>query len=169
MRPHVRLSALVATTGGLGERLPAPGTTAGSLPAVIVWAALALWLPWLWLVGVTACLVVLAIVVGMWSTDVEIRHRQLSDPGPVVIDEVAGQWLTCLVPLVVGLVSAEPSSVAVTAASSFVLFRVFDIVKPWPIDRLERLPGAWGVMADDLAAGLIAGALVALGMLQLAG
>jgi len=73
------------------------------------------------------------------------------DPKPVVIDEVAGMWLT----FVVG------GSVSWTAvAAGFVLFRALDIMKPFPIRRLERLPGGLGILADDLGAGLVAGIIV---------
>jgi phosphatidylglycerophosphatase A len=149
--------------------LPAPGTTAGSLPAIVIWLLLALWLPPLWLAVATALMVVVAAVVGHVCTEVEIRHRQTEDPGPVVIDEVAGQWLTCMVPLAAGLVGSDWRSVSATAGAAFVLFRLLDVIKPWPVDRLERLPGAWGVMLDDLAAGVLAGALVALGLVTFGG
>ena len=156
------LARALATTGGLGDRLPAPGTTAGSFPAIALWLTLALWLPQDSLLLVTAVLAVAAATVGIWCANVEIRRRQMPDPGAVVIDEVAGQWVTCCVPLVTGPIQGT-RSIVIVAAAAFLLFRVFDVVKPWPVDRLENLPGGWGVMADDLAAGLIAGALVALG------
>ena len=68
------------------------------------------------------------------------------DPGLVVVDEVAGQWIT-----LVGMPFTAPVVLA-----GFVLFRVMDIVKPWPARALERLPGGWGIMADDVAAGIYA-------------
>ncbi|MFZ5786292.1 MAG: phosphatidylglycerophosphatase A, partial [Acidobacteriota bacterium] len=83
----------------------------------------------------------------------EAVRRAQSDPGPVVIDEVAGQWLALAL-----LVAAQPRPLSLgLVAGSFLLFRLFDVVKPWPIGRLERLPGGWGILADDLAAGLAAG------------
>jgi phosphatidylglycerophosphatase A len=158
-----RAARLIATVGGLGERLPAPGTTAGSLPAALLWSVLALLLrgPWQ-LAAVTALLTVAAIAVGVWAADVEETRRGGSDPGPVVIDEVAGQWLCFLVALPLA-VPGSVREVALFAAAGFLLFRVFDVAKPWPVRLLERLPGGIGIVADDLAAGAIAGILLALG------
>ena len=162
---HAKAQAarLIATVGGLGDRLPAPGTTAGSLPATLLWSAAALVLgrPWP-LAAVTALLTLAAIAVGVWAAGVEETRRGGSDPGPVVIDEVAGQWLCFLVALPL----ATPGSVrdvALFATAGFLLFRVFDVAKPWPVRPLERLPGGIGIVADDLAAGAIAGILLALG------
>ena len=78
----------------------------------------------------------------------------LTDPSFVVIDEVAG--MLCALSL------NEPDFMRILVC--FLLFRLLDIFKPWPINRLERLPGAWGVMADDVAAGLLAGLLAILVM-----
>jgi len=77
------------------------------------------------------------------------------DPGWIVIDEWAGQWLaTALIGFFTSL------DVAVVLISSFILFRLFDILKPWPVSWLERIgPKWWSIMADDLGAGLIGGAL----------
>jgi phosphatidylglycerophosphatase A len=125
-----RAARVIATVGGLGDRLPAPGTTAGSLPATVLWSALALVLggPWL-LAAVTALLTVAAIAVGVWAAGVEETRRGGSDPGPVVIDEVAGQWLCFLVALPLA-VPGGVREVALFAAAGFVLFRVFDVAKP---------------------------------------
>jgi phosphatidylglycerophosphatase A len=71
------------------------------------------------------------------------------DPGRIVVDEVCGQLLA---------LAFLPAAWA-PLAISFVLFRFFDILKPWPIRRLEKLPGGWGIMADDIGAGLAAAAL----------
>ena len=163
-----RAARLIATVGGLGDRLPAPGTTAGSLPATVLWSAAALVAgsPWQ-LAAVTALLTVAAIAVGVWAAGVEEMRRGGSDPGPVVIDEVAGQWLCFLVALPL----ASPSGareVALFAGAGFFLFRAFDVLKPWPVRSLERLPGGVGIVADDLAAGAIAGMLLAVGWRLLA-
>ena len=79
----------------------------------------------------------------------------LKDPGIVVVDEVLGQWVTLL---------ALPFTPA-TAALGFLLFRAMDIVKPWPARDLERLPGGWGIMADDVAAGVYAHLALRVGLL----
>ena len=158
-----RAARLIATVGGLGDRLPAPGTTAGSLPATVLWSALALVLGGPWpLAAVTAALTLAAIVVGVWAAGVEETRRGGSDPGPVVIDEVAGQWLCFLVALPLAIPGGV-REVALFAAAGFLLFRVFDVAKPWPVRPLERLPGGIGIVADDLAAGALAGLVLALG------
>ena len=92
---------------------------------------------------------------GCWASGVYIAAGDDPDPSPVVIDEVAGQWLTLLV---------APLDLA-WYALAFVLFRFFDILKPWPIGWLERrVPGALGVMLDDVAAALAAMAVLALAL-----
>lgn len=150
------LARIIATAGGLGERLPAPGTTAGSLPAALVW-----WVACLVVtttsarIVMTAVLLVLATTAGLWASEKETARRGASDPGPIVVDEIAGQWLTYLV-AVPFLPLQDPSALAVFAAAGFLLFRFFDIVKPWPIRACEKLPGGIGVVADDLAAGYFA-------------
>lgn len=157
---NATLARLVATVGGLGDRLPAPGTTAGSLPAALVWWALAVALPARpALAAATAAAVVIATAAGVWAADREAGRRGVSDPGPVVVDEVAGQWLTYLVALPWAL---RDGRVLATVAAGFLAFRLFDVAKPWPVRRLERLPGGVGIVADDLAAGVLAGAAVAI-------
>jgi phosphatidylglycerophosphatase A len=144
----------LATAGGVGFLKPAPGTwgTAAAVLVAIPWilcAPAALVTPGLIIA------IIIATSIGIWSAGVAGRCTGIADPGAVVIDEVAGVWATlaCIPP---ELVIASPF---VSAFSSFGLFRLFDIVKPWPIAALEHLPGGWGVMADDLAAGLLAGIL----------
>jgi phosphatidylglycerophosphatase A len=79
----------------------------------------------------------------------------LKDPGIVVVDEVVGQWVSLL------LLPLTP----VTVALGFLLFRLLDVVKPWPARDFERLPGGWGIMADDVMAGIYANLLVRVGLL----
>lgn len=157
------LARAVATFGGLGDRLPAPGTTVGSLLPALLWLALCPALP-----SNPARLIVTALglvaftIVGVWSAEVEAERRRESDPRPIVIDESAGQWLTYLVALpFVTLLTY--SQFAIFAAAGFVLFRFFDIVKIWPIKAFEKLPGGIGIVADDLAAGYFAAACLAIG------
>lgn len=154
----------IATFAGLGERVPAPGTIAGSLPAALLWCALAVVADRNVLVWCTALGVVLLTAVGLWAAGVESRRLAMEDPGPVVIDEVAGQWLSYLVVLPVLQVGDLKATVLI-AATGFFAFRFFDITKAWPANRLEEIPGGAGIMADDLAAGVWAGLVVLAGTL----
>lgn len=127
---------------GSGFAPKAPGT-AGSLAAVLIW--------WLLLgeqpIAVQLSAVVLVTLLGTWLTGrVQARYR-VNDPGAIVIDEFAGQWIA--------LLAAPVTAWGMLAA--FGLFRLFDICKPWPVGALERgVAGPFGVMADDLAAGVMA-------------
>lgn len=152
--PSPRLSLVIATAGGLGLLRPAPGTW-GSLGAAAAGAAWILLAPTHLLSAGLAGGVIAATVAGIPAAGRAARHFGREDPSQVVIDEVAGQWLAmALIPATV--LVASPASAIIL---SFVAFRAFDIIKPWPISWLERLPGGWGIMADDLAAGLCAGLL----------
>jgi phosphatidylglycerophosphatase A len=138
-----RTAYWLATWLGCGRVPHAPGT-AGSLAALPL-GALLLWQggPLLLMAGALAVL-----VAGFWASARYVEATGEDDPGPVVIDEVAGQ-LIALVP--VGL---SPLGFLV----AFVLFRVLDIAKPWPAGWIDReLPGAPGIMLDDVVAGVYAG------------
>lgn len=159
MKAADRAARLIATVGGLGDALPAPGTTAGSLPAAIAWwIAARLVTDSMVAVGGLALATVLVAATGVWAAGREARRRALHDPGPVVIDEVAGQWGCFLATAPLAGTDRFDSTLAVILG--FVAFRVLDVVKPWPIRRLERLPGGVGIMLDDLAAGVAAGVVV---------
>ncbi len=153
---------IIATTGGLGDLLPAPGTTAGSLPAAVLWWTACAALPFTAArITTTAAAVAIVTLVGIWAAGSEARRRAKGDPGPVVVDEVAGQWLTYLVALIF-VPMPSLGRVSAVAIVGFLLFRFFDILKPWPVGALERLPGGVGIMVDDLAAALYAGAVLVL-------
>ncbi len=157
----------VATVCGLGDHLPIPGTLAGSLPAATAWWIACVMLPSAaWRVAATAAAALVATLVGTWAAGVEARRRGRGDPGPVVVDEVAGQWIT----LLPAALLVAPGGAVFTAATvaGFLLFRVFDVIKPWPVRELERLPGGVGIMADDLAAGVLAGLVLGAVLLWLA-
>jgi len=79
-----------------------------------------------------------------------------SDPSEVVADELAGQAVTFLVQPFLVIGAASSRQLLLTSVGGFVLFRIFDIAKPWPIHKLEKLPKGWGILADDLMAGLYA-------------
>lgn len=148
------LTRCLATVAGLGDLLPAPGTTVGSIVGAAACAACLVALPEAPLTVLLGGVAVL-VPVGVWACGAEAARRGTTDPGPVVFDEVAGQWVALAT---VATVRPGPVTLAVVA-TSLLLFRVADIVKPWPIRRLERLHGGWGIMADDLAAGLLAAAV----------
>lgn len=135
---------VVATWFGVGLAPVAPGTF-GTLAAVpLVFALWQAHVPW---AVPLAALVVTAVGVACGGR--VARDTGVHDPQHVVIDEVAGYLLAC---------SFSPQGWR-TAALAFVLFRILDMWKPGPIQHLESLPGGWGVMADDLGAGLLAGLL----------
>ena len=142
-----------ATFFGAGLGKPGPGTW-GSVAAVLVWAAVA-WgvhpspqmLLVLLLVGIA-----LAVGLGVPAATIAAREAGREDPGFVVIDEVAGQWIALL-----GWHANWQNAVA-----ALILFRLFDITKPLGIRRLERLPEGWGIIFDDVAAGLYALGVMAL-------
>jgi len=120
-------------------------------------------------------LLVLLGAIGVWSASRAAAYAGIKDPQFVVIDEVAGQHFALLLPLIpIALphfaARMDFSTFAIFFALSlvnwkylllgFILFRVFDIWKPWPIRRLENLPGGWGIMADDWMAGIYAAILL---------
>ncbi len=137
-----RPAHLIATWGGAGLLRPAPGSW-GSLAALpFAWGLQASVGP-LGLIAAAICL----FVVGCWATGAYLRASGAADPPSVVVDEVVGQWLT-LVPA-----ALDP----LLYGAGFAFFRAFDVVKPWPIRLAERrIPGALGVMLDDVLAGLYA-------------
>jgi phosphatidylglycerophosphatase A len=134
-----RLALAVATSLGVGYAPVASGTF-GSAAGLVLWAVL----PSTLVVQATA--IVVLLVVGSWSGSVAERHFGRTDPGEVVVDEVMGMLLTLFL-----------TGVGWTGAvAGFFLFRIFDIVKPFPARRLEHLPGGVGVMADDAMAAIYA-------------
>ena len=134
---------LIAGFFGCGRSPWAPGT-AGSLAAVLIGAGLLAVSPWLLLAAT-----LLATLVGVWA----IRAAGVGDdPGWVVIDEVAGQWIALL-----GLARVSLPGVV----GAFLLFRLLDIAKPGPVGWADRQGGPVAVMADDVIAGAIAAALLA--------
>ncbi|OGR34905.1 MAG: hypothetical protein A2051_01775 [Desulfovibrionales bacterium GWA2_65_9] len=154
-----RAALCIATLGPVGRMPKAPGTW-GSAAALLLapWVFNPLPLPWR--LGVLA----LILVLGTWAAArAEVLLGQ-EDPGCVVVDELLGQW-TAFAPfhLATGLTGGASSWNATTPLELLVLFglfRLFDILKPWPIRAVERgVPGGLGVMLDDLVAGLLAAAV----------
>jgi phosphatidylglycerophosphatase A len=145
----------IATFFGAGLGKPGPGTW-GSVAATLIWTATALLLhPSLQsLLGLTLAGIVLSITLGVPAATIAARESGRTDPGFVVIDEVAGVLITLL-----GAVY-HPDWKHILLA--LLLFRAFDITKPFPVRQLEKLPEGWGIVFDDVAAGLYAWAVLLL-------
>lgn len=148
------MAVAIATVGGVGWAPVAPGTVASALTVVV-----------LWLVPFSRpaliAFFVAVTLIGTWAAGQAERALGGKDPGAIVVDEVAGMTLSVLV---------LPLTWPVLAVA-FVLFRVFDVVKPAPARQAQALPGGLGVMVDDLVAGLYALIVVAAlrGLLGMAG
>lgn len=143
------LAIALATVGGTGFFPWAPATLASLFVAIVYFFLPAGFFAGpkaLWAQG--AALAVVSLVGVISAT---LAEKQLGlDAGPIVIDEVAGMIVTYLL---VPMPEAFLPRLAVLGAG-FVAFRVFDIFKPWPVDRIQNLPGGYGIMADDLLAGV---------------
>lgn len=138
------LAWVYATGAGVGLSPMAPGTVASLLGPILVGI-------WQWLdrpVWESVVLTLASIAIGVVTADRVAIRRGCEDPGFVVCDEIAA----------FAIVFVGTTVTWQTGLIGFVWFRVFDIAKPWPISRLERLPGGWGIMADDLLAGAFAAA-----------
>ncbi len=140
-------AVLVATFFGAGLIRPAPGTLTSLLALPVAWAIAG--------AGGPAALLLAAVGVfalGTWAASIYDRADDEHDSNSIVIDEVAGQWIALLL---------APQSLLVYAIA-FLAFRVFDVFKPWPICVADRhVGGGFGVMLDDVLAGLYALAVVA--------
>ena len=143
----------IATFFGAGFGKPGPGTW-GSVAATLIWAGVAIGLhpSHDLMLGLTIAGIALAIALGVPAATIAARESARKDPGFVVIDEVAGVWIALTV--------AKPDWQHILAA--LVLFRIFDISKPPPVRQLEALPEGWGIVFDDVAAGIYAGAVLLL-------
>ena len=135
----VRAALAFATCLGLGYVPFAPGTF-GSAAGLLVWAVLPE------SPAAQGLAIVLIFAAGVWSAGIAEQHFRGTDPGPVVIDEVMGMLVTLfMVPV------GWPG-----AAAGFLLFRIFDVIKPPPANRLEQLRGGMGILADDFMAAVYA-------------
>ena len=143
--PKSRLSWLIATFFGIGHLQPGSGTWAAGVTVLLWWLATR-WLQPNWILPIAVAVSVVITLLGIPPSTTVARESGKKDPGFVVIDEVAGQMIALIgVPLDWKYLLA-----------GFILFRSFDIVKPFPLRRLERLPGGTGIMMDDAGAGLYA-------------
>jgi phosphatidylglycerophosphatase A len=142
--PFGRLLAFLATGFGAGFVPKAPGTVGSLLGLPLVWCIQQL--PhWGQYAAPAIC-----FAIGVPICGIAARRMGLKDPGAIVFDEISAFSIVfLLVPINL-----------VTAAIGFILFRLFDIWKPWPANRLEKLPGGLGIMADDFAAAVYAGGLL---------
>lgn len=134
----IRFAYLVATVVGIGRAPAMPGTWASAAALPAAWG-----LHLLGGVPLLAVATIFAFAIGLWSSSIVLRESDAKDPGWIVIDEVAAQWLVLLVvPLDINLY-----------AIGFVLFRIADVWKPWPASWADRkMTGAAGVMVDDIFA-----------------
>jgi len=138
-------ATLVATFFGTGRLKPGPGTW-GSLATVILWALASSRIPEGNRVWATIIAAVVVTFIGIPAATIVARAAGRKDPQFVVIDEVAGQLVT----LIAAPLAWKPF------LAGFILFRVFDMWKPFPIRRLELLPEGTGIVVDDLGAGIYA-------------
>lgn len=143
------VSWAIATCLGVGHAPVASGTvaTAAAIPLYLAaWYAGGNWL--------VAGLALAVTVAGVPAASALERGVGYHDPSEAVVDEVAGFLLTMLF---------IPPTI-LTCVAGFAIFRVFDILKPWPASRLEKLPSGWGIMADDVACGLMGAVIMNIGM-----
>ena len=153
-----RASTVVASVFGIGYFEFAPGTI---MSAIAV--PLAIWIALrggggMGIVGAT----LIALIIGILACADHVRETKRDDPPECVIDELAGQWLACAFCLLTfGGLLPEPHISLPLFFLSFVLFRLFDIWKPWPVSWADKnIKGGLGVMTDDMIAGLMAGVLI---------
>jgi phosphatidylglycerophosphatase A len=133
----------LATWCGTGLLPWAPGSWASLSALPLAWLLMLAGGPWLLL---AATLVV--FVAGIWAAERYMAAVGIHDPTAIVVDEIAGQWLT------LAIAPLDPLAYAL----GFFLFRVFDVLKPWPVSWLDRrVGGGFGVMIDDIGAALYAG------------
>jgi phosphatidylglycerophosphatase A len=135
----IKLAKIISTFFGLGLFPVGPGTIA-SIAVVLIYKFSLFRLAWPFYL----LLLILITAVGVYTSTIFARALSLKDPGKIVIDEVAGQ--------LIAVFALRPDWSLLIA--SFILFRIFDIIKPLGVKKLENLPWGWGIMADDLASGL---------------
>jgi phosphatidylglycerophosphatase A len=129
-----RIGMLIATCGYLGYVPVAPGTFGSAAGLAVFYAVRSTGS-----VAVELAAIVLIFAIGIWAGTVAEHHFGGTDPGPVVLDEVLGMLIT------LALLPVNMSG----AILGFFIFRVLDVIKPWPSAQFEKLPGGLGVMADD--------------------
>ena len=141
-------SEIVATVFGAGLLPKFPGTW-GSAVALPIAYAISYWGNAL----ILATVIIITFIIGVIVSDIVSQNLGIEDPSRIVIDEVVGQWLTLL---------AVPPNV-ILYFCGFLLFRLFDVWKPWPISSAEKLKGGLGIMLDDVLAGISSSLLLFIG------
>lgn len=144
-----RLAVTLGTGFGIGFAPFAPGTFGSLLGPPMVWGVQQTQ----WPLEVVLCIAAVFIVIGAPICAVGSVALGKHDPGQIVYDEIAAFWLVFLPHIFMGR-----SIGWLAIIGGFLFFRVFDIAKPWPLKRFEKLPGGVGIMADDLGAGIYAAA-----------
>ena len=146
-----RLGVFIATCAYAGYAPVAPGTF-GSAVGLVVYYLVRRQAS----TAIELATIAVMLVVGLWSATEAEHHFGGIDPGPVVIDEVIGMLIT---------LALHPVNLA-GAVTGFFIFRLLDVVKPWPAGRLEHLPGGFGIVLDDVMAGIY-GNLVMWGLVRM--
>lgn len=150
------MKRLLLSCFGLGLLPVAPGTF-GSLPPAIIFGLLCHFGASTVSTAVTMAVLTMAgSVVCVKFAPVIIAETGKTDPRKIVADEFAGQAITFLPAGFWAINKFSAGQIWIVAGLGFVLFRIFDIIKPWPIRKLEKLPKGWGILADDLLAGVFA-------------
>jgi phosphatidylglycerophosphatase A len=148
----------IATAGGAGYFPIAPGTAGSAVGILIVFALARLPLQRIESIAVLAAVAAVLFAIGVWAATKAESFFGKTDPGQVVIDEVVGQMLTLVL---------FPRGNWEWLLGGFILFRLFDIVKPFPARQAERFSRGWGIMVDDVVAGLYGLAvLVVIGLIK---
>ncbi|MBN2589714.1 MAG: phosphatidylglycerophosphatase A [Sedimentisphaerales bacterium] len=154
------IKRLLTSVFGLGWLPKAPGTW-GSIPSVIIFALACHYAGTstsvLIAMGIT---IFLSSIVCVQCSPSVIKWTGKKDPGEIVADETAGQALTFLAAAFFSIETFDNAHIFMTAILGFLLFRIFDIAKPWPIRKLEKYPDGWGILLDDLLAGVLAGVVL---------
>lgn len=148
----IKFAKFISTFLGVGLFPLAPGTLA-SLMVVVLYRFFLFRISWPFYI----LIFIVLFFIGSYTSSIYARSLNLKDPGKIVIDEVAGQWIALF------LVRPDWKWLAL----SFILFRFFDIIKPLGIKKLENLPHGWGIMADDAGTGIAVNILLQLAKLFL--
>jgi phosphatidylglycerophosphatase A len=152
-------SEMLLTTGGLGHMRPASGTW-GSLPPVIIAYALILVgigpgndLAWVYFLVLALICIIFSGACVLLGHEAEAKWGK--DPSEVVADETAGQCLTLMF-IPAGICNCTLTTMG-AVLGAFFLFRAFDILKPWPAGAMQKIAGGWGILLDDILAGIMGG------------